>query len=251
MADALLTLADFKGRKLRGIAHLKLQGGYGYMYAVEDLPRLTVMDQTIRSGKHAGSTRTWMVDTVPVDDLETAIAVLNGTLQLADIVARSRPVKACTIWQPWASLIMVGAKPYEFRPRSYLDYANHPKPGEHIVIHAGVRPVKPAEVEDLLKRLDGEHDTTGLVVDRARELLLRVRAAWKYRLLPLGAGLGTAVIGKPRNAGTIFRGLPHDSDRGDFNWAWPLGDIRPFAAPVPARGYQGFWNWTGKIEEAA
>lgn len=24
-------------------------------------------------------------------------------------------MKALTIWQPWASLIMIGAKPYEFR----------------------------------------------------------------------------------------------------------------------------------------
>ena len=25
-------------------------------------------------------------------------------------------MKGLTIWQPWASLIMIGAKPYEFRP---------------------------------------------------------------------------------------------------------------------------------------
>jgi hypothetical protein len=29
----------------------------------------------------------------------------------------STPMKALTIWQPWASLIMIGAKPYEFRER--------------------------------------------------------------------------------------------------------------------------------------
>ena len=161
-------------------------------------------------------------------------------------------MRALTIWQPWASLIMVGAKPFEFRGRSYLDYAGHPQPGDRIVIHAGARPVKPAEVEDLLHRLGTAGDSTGLVVDKARELLLRVRAAHKYRLLPLACGLGTAVIGKPRNAGTIFTGLrTEDSDRGEFNWAWPLSEIEPFAAPIPARGFQGFWVWPYKESRVA
>lgn len=152
-------------------------------------------------------------------------------------------MRALTIWQPWASLIIVGAKPFEFRPKSYLRYGNAPAVGERILIHAGARPVRPAEVEDLLARLDTPHDPTGLEPGIARELLLRVRAAHKCRLLPLAAALGTAVLGKPRNAGTIFAGLLHDSDRGDFNWAWPLTAIEPFDAPIPARGYQGFWNW--------
>lgn len=154
---------------------------------------------------------------------------------------------ALTVYQPWASLIMIGAKPYEFRHASYLDarayHGVRPAPGDRIVVHASARKVKPAEVEDLLKRLGTDADATGLVVDRARELLEQVRASFKYRLLPLGVGLGTAVIGKPRNAGAIFTGLRHDSDRGNFNWAWPLSDAREFAQPIPARGQQGFWLW--------
>jgi hypothetical protein len=152
-------------------------------------------------------------------------------------------MKALTVYQPWASLIMVGAKPYEFRGKSFLKYPNAPAIGERIGVHASARPVKPAEIEDLLARLGSTRDKTGLVEDKARELLERVRKAFKYRLLPLGCMLGTAVIGKPRNAGTIFAGLPHDSDRGDFNWAWPLTELQPFNAPIPARGAQGFWNW--------
>lgn len=158
------------------------------------------------------------------------------------------------VWQPWASLIMLGAKPFEFRSKSFLDrrsYRIHPNPGDRVVVHATARPVKPAEVDDLLERLDTDADATGLVVDKAREILQRVRAAYKYRVLPLGAGLGTATIGKPRNAGTIFTGLPHDSDRGDFNWAWPLSDLRHWDQPVPMRGQQGFWTWPEKLSEAA
>lgn len=151
-------------------------------------------------------------------------------------------MKALTVWQPWASLIMVGAKPYEFRGWDF----RHRDPalvGQRIVIHAGAREVKPIEVIDLLRRLGGEDDMTGLVVDKARELLERVRAAHKFRLLPLAAGLGTAVIGRPRNAGVIFGANVADSDRGAFNFAWPLSDIEPFAAPIPCRGAQGFWAW--------
>jgi hypothetical protein len=165
-------------------------------------------------------------------------------------------MKALTIWQPWASLIMIGAKPFEFRGRSYARYPNHPRVNARIVIHAGARPVKREEITDLLARLDGPEDTTGLVAEKARALLLRVQEAHKCRLLPLAAGLGTAKLGLARNAGTIFgraneaAGLypPQDSDRGDFNWAWPLSDIEAFDSPIPARGMQGFWEWRTSSE---
>lgn len=152
-------------------------------------------------------------------------------------------MKAFTIWQPWASLVMIGAKPYEFRPKSFLDYIGHPEPGERIVVHAGARPVRPQEVADLVQRLCSCDDATGLAYEPAIELLERVRAAYKCRLLPLGAGLGTAVIGKPVSSATIYGRT--DSDRGEFNWAWPLGDIVRFEQPIEARGYQGFWHWSG------
>jgi hypothetical protein len=157
-------------------------------------------------------------------------------------------MKALTIWQPWASLIMVGAKPHEFRPKSFLAYVSPPAIGDRIVIHAGSRSVKPAEVEDLLERLGTDADRTGLVPDIARKVLLHCRAAAKYQALPLGCGLGMAVIGRPMNAGKLFRKPAADSDRAAadesaYNWAWPLSDIKAFDAPVPMRGALGFWNW--------
>jgi hypothetical protein len=155
-------------------------------------------------------------------------------------------MKALTIWQPWASLIMIGAKPFEFRGWDYR-YRDHSLKNQLIVIHAGARPVKHDEVFDLLKRLGSDRDMTGLVVEKARPLLERLLAAHKCQLLPLAAGLGTVRLGCPRNAGPIFGGLPHDSDRGDFNYAWPLTEIQPFDAPIPMRGAQGFWHWSGSI----
>lgn len=155
--------------------------------------------------------------------------------------------RAFTIWQPWASLIMIGAKPWEFRGRPFTQYSNAPAIGDRIVIHAGARPVKPAEIEDLLKRIYNGDQHTGLEIEPARQLLLRVRAAHQYRLLPIGAALGTAIVGKPELACDVFKMKVEDSDRGDFNWAWPLTDPRPFDAPIPMRGFQGFWNYPERI----
>jgi hypothetical protein len=167
-------------------------------------------------------------------------------------------MKAITIWQPWASLIMIGAKPYEFRPASFLDrrsYRNGPEVGERIVIQSGARSVRPAEIEDLLRRVNAETDGSGrdddrtcLDLDKARELLLKVRAAHKYRLLPLGMALGTAVVGTPILSRDLFRMNVADSDRGRFNWAWPLSDIRHFEPPFPVTGSQGFFDI--RIEDA-
>ena len=107
-------------------------------------------------------------------------------------------MNALTLWQPWASLIMVAAKPLRIlaeerptlRPRAG-DRRTHRSP-------AGMRPVKPKEVEDLLDRLGTDYDKTGLVAPIASQVLERCRAAAKYQTLPLGCRLGAAVLGKPK-----------------------------------------------------
>lgn len=155
-------------------------------------------------------------------------------------------MKAFTIWQPWASLIMIGAKPYEFRRWDYR--TREPGlVGQRIIIHAGARPIKLAEIEDLFARMDAGESS--LRDDMARPLLERIRNAYKCRgVVELSAGLGTAVLGAPRNAAVLFRGKVADSDRLDHSmWAWPLTDIQPFREPAPMKGAQGFWTWPGRI----
>jgi hypothetical protein len=146
-------------------------------------------------------------------------------------------MKALTIWQPWATLIMAGAKPFEFRrwsaPRSLH--------GQRIVIHAGARQMKRAEIAELLLRLNGEPETTGLKVDVARPILEAAHAS--PGRLPIAAGLGTAVMGKPRKVTDIFSGI-HDSDRLDHAmYGWPLDEIERWEPYRPAKGMQGFWEW--------
>lgn len=149
-------------------------------------------------------------------------------------------MKALTVWQPWATLIMALAKPYEFRRWDYRDRV--PKlENQRIVIHAGARPIRRTEVQDLLLRL--QSGETALIVERARPIVERCLTT--PGAFPLASGLGTAVLGTPRRVTELFAGTA-DSDRLDEHmWAWPLSEIVAFEPIVPARGLQGFWDWIG------
>ena len=152
-------------------------------------------------------------------------------------------MKVITIWQPWATLIMAGAKPYEFRgwpaPRALV--------GTRIGVHAGGRPVKPAELQDLVLRLRGDHAWTTGLKPEARKLLERWLA--EPDQLPRSCVLGTALLGEPRRAHEIAGDLGgpfNDSDRDEHsNWAWPMSAPLHFEPPIPAAGRQGFWTLQG------
>jgi hypothetical protein len=145
-------------------------------------------------------------------------------------------MRALTVWQPWASLIALGVKPYEFRrwpaPRAYV--------GQRIAVHAGARPVKPREVRVLIE--DARDGNPGaLVVEPALRFLEAVLA--DPARAPLGHVLCTAVLGAPVLADRVV--VANDSDRAEhFNFAWPLTELEPLVPPVPARGLQGLWEWT-------
>lgn len=152
-------------------------------------------------------------------------------------------MKALTIWQPWASLIIAGAKPYEFRswlaPRSIVE--------KRIVIHAGSRAMRQDEVDDLIARLRDPALawSTALVPDIALPFLL---ANYRPDALPLGAGLGTALVGVAREGAHIAAEMggnhTNDSDRDlHSNFGWPLSDIEAWPEPIMMRGAQGLWNW--------
>lgn len=158
-----------------------------------------------------------------------------------------KTIKVITLWQPWATLIMIGAKPWEFRSWSYVERGVGVKPGDTIGIHAGARPIKPAEVRDLLERLDDDANTTGLIPAIARPLLERLMAAVKCRgVIEMSALLGTSRIGAPVLSAEVkpeWAKLINDSDRLEHcNWAWPMLDVHRFPEPKPVGGHQGFWN---------
>lgn len=158
-------------------------------------------------------------------------------------------MKALTVWQPWASLIMIGAKPYEFRKWAFTDRrALAHLVGKRIVIHAGTRAMKAQELEDILQRIDeGE---SGLAKESAERFvtasLLKLKGLDLQNpdlAAPLGAALGTVIIGEPRKCTDIFKNI--DSDRIDHRmYGWPMIDPQPFPKPIPSMGEQGFWNWS-------
>lgn len=161
----------------------------------------------------------------------------------------TKTIKCISLWQPWASLIMVGAKPWEFRSWSYVARGVGVKPGDTIGIHAGKRPIKPTEIADLLARLDDPIGSTGLIPAIARPLLERIQAAHKCRgVIEQSALLGTATIGVPVLSAEVkpeWAAVINDSDRLEHcNWAWPMTDIHRFDEPVHIGGHQGFWNYS-------
>jgi hypothetical protein len=150
-------------------------------------------------------------------------------------------MKALTLWQPWASLIMIGAKPYEFRKWNFADKPHLEKLiGQRIVIHAGARSIKAGELEDILDRIDqGE---SALASQLGKTFIKSVLGGMP---IPMASALGTAVIGRPQRSFDLFKHIVADSDRLDQQmYAWPVSDPQPFPQPVPASGAQGFWNWS-------
>lgn len=152
-------------------------------------------------------------------------------------------MKALTIWQPWASLIIAGAKPYEFRkhraPRTII--------GQSIVIHAGKLSVDRDDVQDMIDLFElFPDDARELCLDR--DLAVPVLEAFLRGELPMSAGIGTAIVGEPRLGTDVAAdfGVPraNDSDRDEqANWGWPMLHPDAWETPVPMRGMQGIWPW--------
>jgi hypothetical protein len=162
-------------------------------------------------------------------------------------------MKALTVWQPWASLIAAGAKPYEFRswrlPRHMI--------GQRIAIHAGSRVMVISELRAIRINLRKEPSNLALRPEIALPLLERLLERKQEApllgedatpALPLSSVICTAVLGESVPANEImgeFGRRSNDSDRDEhFNFAWPLLSIEPVEPISPARGALGFWNWT-------
>jgi hypothetical protein len=153
-------------------------------------------------------------------------------------------MKALTVWQPWATLIAIGAKPYEFRgwkpPKSMI--------GQRLAIHAGARPIRRVEVLELLNQCKHpEHyGRPSFHVERALPVL---RACYDgTAALPLSHIVCTVTLGEPKRgdlcAVEFGEDAANDSNRdGTFNWGWPMLEVAELQPPVSARGAQGFWDW--------
>ena len=131
-------------------------------------------------------------------------------------------MKALTLWQPWASLIVLRHKRFETRSWKMDGLI-----GERIAIHAAKR-----SSEDL---------TPGLSYELAKFAIDPFR-------LPFGAVVGAGVVTAFYRTEVIAPNLPRpELVFGDYSpgrWAWQIEDVEALPEPEPARGRQGIWEWT-------
>jgi len=131
-------------------------------------------------------------------------------------------MKAITLWQPWATLLAIGVKPFE--TRSWPTRYRGP-----IAIHAG----KTREGLDLCRGLPEIEEALA-------------RAGYTLDTLPLGVIVCTARLVACRPTEPIVADHLDDAfgDYGPGRFAWHLQAIQPLDPPPPAVGRQGLWEWT-------
>jgi len=144
-------------------------------------------------------------------------------------------MKAISIWQPWASLIMLGAKTFETRSWSYPKWLD----GELILIHAAKKRLTIYDQRDVLPLVNKVLEEQG-------------QDPLDYSSLPFGCLLGTVKLAgcfptdsRAWTNGLTIKNIRHEEALG--NWganrkAWRSSDRRQFKISIPFRGGQGFFN---------
>jgi len=168
-------------------------------------------------------------------------------------------MKAISLWQPWASLIAVGVKPYETRdwapPAALI--------GQRIAIHAAKK-VDPHAAQMAYELLRGRYDAAAGcdVAQRLRASFEgaspRLMARFGADLMPVGAvvctarlraayQLGGRAIGTrsvamsvANHMGSWIPAVAIDpfGDYTEGRWAWRLDDVITTPTPRPAVGRQ-------------
>lgn len=141
---------------------------------------------------------------------------------------------ALSLWQPWASLIAIGVKPYETR--------DWPPPakliGQRIAIHAAKKAVSSDD-----RAWAAEHGATDLPLGA---IVCTARLIAAYQCGPAVSCQAVRIVGyRGSKKGTAPAELLVD-EFGDYalgRWAWALDTISRFSDPVPALGRQGLWTW--------
>ena len=176
-------------------------------------------------------------------------------------------MKAISLWQPWASLIACGAKPYETRswapPRDLI--------GQTIAIHAAKKIDKGA-AQMATDIMYGQMDNHGGLAEKLEaswggdQCCDDLMGTFGGTIMPVGCVVCTATLdaafqlgeeaeGTARPAARVVRRLTSRQmpecftvrydpwgDYADGRWAWLLRDVKPLIPPPPAKGAQGFFN---------
>lgn len=128
-------------------------------------------------------------------------------------------MKAISLWQPWATLVVVGAKEYETRSWSV-------KPGQLLAIRAAKR-------FDKMQR------------EFCKEEPFRETLGWAgYSIdtLPLGAVVGVVKVLEVMQTGAVLESLSRKElafgNYGPGRYAWKLEVVKQFVSPIPMLGMQ-------------
>lgn len=150
---------------------------------------------------------------------------------------RGEVVKAISIWQPHASLIICGSKPFE--TRSWPAHRN--LIGKRIAIHAGKCL---DDLEELSEYIAETRDEPELAEIPSFEAMWKAlfNAGFKtLNELPRGCVIGTAVLSESIRTDD----LAEPGHFGNFEpgrFAWRMTDVEMLPVPVQFRGQQGFFD---------
>jgi hypothetical protein len=142
-------------------------------------------------------------------------------------------MKALSVYQPWATLLILGAKRYEIRPW----HTEHRGP---LAIHSSRR------IPPELRLLCGREPWRGI---------LRAAGLCTWMDLPCGVLLGAVDLVRCLRVeeASAFGLLGTDStlpDKLPGQWAWEMARPRRLAVPVPARGWPGLFEVSAAPPEA-
>jgi hypothetical protein len=169
-------------------------------------------------------------------------------------------MKALTVWQPWASLMTIGAKEFETRgwPTNYRG---------KIAIHAAAKPpreamrglphdVQKAIFDSLYAEYGAQSGVLELLPTGAVVAIADLVNVWRTCYHP-GANINRAMHIKIGAESMTLDKHDPDFDKivvpseremllGDWTpvrYAWQLANVKALEKPIPVKGKQGLWNW--------
>lgn len=137
-------------------------------------------------------------------------------------------MKAITIKQPWASLIVHGIKDIENRtwacPKKYI--------GQRVLIHSSAIPVQMINPNSVFTRQQWDSLSLGFQRD-----------------IICGEGyVNSAIIGSVEIVDCVINHSSIWADKGVYNWV--LANPVLFKKPIPAKGRLLFWEYDNLLEDA-
>jgi hypothetical protein len=157
-------------------------------------------------------------------------------------------MRALTLTQPWAGLVAANIKRVENRPRHMI---KRDAIGKRFAIHASREIDEPTyerigEIAPELQRHPDERGTPWYALSRITSAIIAVATLDKIL-----HGWDEGAIRDHANTISFSDGRPLGPEQ--IRWFFgPIGyvlrDVVALAAPVPCRGWQGFWTLPDNIE---